>query len=67
MPFLRDNFSTRIRIATKSCLEAWRADTTYAGVAGPGSMAPLKRVRPGGPAHHGPISTAAYRWFTPPA
>jgi hypothetical protein len=57
MPFLCDNFSTRIRIATTSCLEAWRADTTSAGVEGPGSMAPLKRDRPGGPAQHGSIST----------
>jgi len=53
IPFACDSFGTFVRIAIAICFQAPRADTTSAGVEGPGSMAPLKHVRPGGPGHHG--------------
>jgi hypothetical protein len=32
IPFRCDSFRTRVMIATTSCLQAWKADTTSAGV-----------------------------------
>jgi hypothetical protein len=44
-----DLYSLKQEIANgTSCLQAWRADTSSAEVEGLGSMAPFKRVRPGG-------------------
>jgi hypothetical protein len=40
IPIRCDCSRTSVRIATTSCLQAWRADTTSAGVEGPGSMTP---------------------------
>lgn len=50
-----------------SCLQAWRADTSSAEVEGLGSMAPFKRVRPGGPAHHGSISSKRLNCYVRPS
>ena len=59
--------SLKQEIANTSCLRAWRADTSSAGVEGPGSIAPLKRVRPGGPAHHGSITCNRLNWYVSPS
>jgi hypothetical protein len=67
IPFPCDSFRTFVRIATAICLQAWRAETTSAGVEGPGSMAPLKHVRPGGPGHHGSISCKRLNWYISPS
>ena len=53
-------------LATTRFLQARRADIASAGVEGPGCVAPLNRIRPGGSTHDGSITCKRLNWYISP-